>query len=276
MLEVGNLQTFEEDRAHFGAWVVVSAPLILGHDLADDAKNDLIWPIITNKKAIEVSQSFAEGDAFHPGGLVKSWTPPAPPGPAPAPTKEMYPWAVPAASGASGWSMASDGTVKINGLCLTASKPIALTACEPAKALEQHFMLASNGNLHLTGGNHQCIALLGGGGPALTTWGCNTGANEVFALSGGKLCSKTLGGEAVCLTPKTTQPGGGDGSLAEMQLWAKPQPAGAVAALVLNNRDAGTTNVSATINFADIRLTSSKLLWLGLGPYTYLVHTQTV
>ena len=137
MLEVGNLASFEEDRAHFGAWVVVSAPLILGHDLADDAKNDLIWPIITNKMAIEVSQSFAEGAAFHPGGLVKSWTPTAPPGPAPAPAKEIYPWAVPAASGASGWSMGSDGTVKIDGLCLTASKPVSLQACDPEKSVDQ-------------------------------------------------------------------------------------------------------------------------------------------
>jgi hypothetical protein len=49
MLEVGNLASFEEDRAHFGAWCIASAPLILGHDLANDATNDKIWPIITNK-----------------------------------------------------------------------------------------------------------------------------------------------------------------------------------------------------------------------------------
>ena len=61
------------------------------------------------------------------------------------------------------------------------------------------------------------------------------------------------------MTPKATQPGGGGGggSSAQMQLWAKPQPEGAVAALVLNNRDAGTANVSATIDFAEIRLAHS-------------------
>ena len=123
----------------------------------------------------------------------------------------------------------------------------------------QHFTLASNGNLHRTGGDQKCFALLGGAGPALTTWACNTGKNEVFTLSGGKLCSKTLGGKAVCMTPKATQPGGGGGggSSAQMQLWAKPQPEGAVAALVLNNRDAGTANISATIDFAEIRLAHS-------------------
>ena len=44
MLEVGKLASFQEDRSHFGAWCVVSAPLILGHDLADAVTNSLIWP----------------------------------------------------------------------------------------------------------------------------------------------------------------------------------------------------------------------------------------
>ena len=45
---------------------IASAPLILGHDLADEETNDKIWPIVTNKAAIRVSQSFAEGDLMHP------------------------------------------------------------------------------------------------------------------------------------------------------------------------------------------------------------------
>jgi hypothetical protein len=51
-----------------GAWCIASAPLILGHDLANEATNSKIWPIITNKAAIRVSQSFATGSTFHPGG----------------------------------------------------------------------------------------------------------------------------------------------------------------------------------------------------------------
>lgn len=55
MLEVGRMKTFNEDRSHFGAWVITSSPLILGHDLTDDATNEKIFPIVTNKEAIEVS-----------------------------------------------------------------------------------------------------------------------------------------------------------------------------------------------------------------------------
>jgi hypothetical protein len=42
MLEVGNLASVVEDQTHFGAWCIVSAPLILGHDLANNDTNDKI------------------------------------------------------------------------------------------------------------------------------------------------------------------------------------------------------------------------------------------
>ncbi len=69
MLEVGNMATFEEDRAHFGAWCVVSSPLILGYDLTNDNITAKIWPIISNTEAIKVNQQWAG----HPGRLVKAW-----------------------------------------------------------------------------------------------------------------------------------------------------------------------------------------------------------
>jgi hypothetical protein len=130
VLEVGNLDTFEEDRSHFGAWCIASAPLILGHDLANDATNSKIWPIITNKAAIHVSQSFAEGASMHPGGMVREWTttappPPAPgPGPTPSPPSgtQMYLWAT--TTKASGWTVPAvgkAGPVKhSSGLCVSA------------------------------------------------------------------------------------------------------------------------------------------------------------
>jgi len=58
MLEVGRMPTFNEDRTHFGAWVITSSPLVLGHDITDDAVNEKIWPIVTNKDAIAVSQTW--------------------------------------------------------------------------------------------------------------------------------------------------------------------------------------------------------------------------
>jgi len=71
MLEVGYLSSFEWNRAHFGAWAIMSAPLVLGLDLLDDALLDSVWPIISNREAIRVNQRWAG----HPGRLVRSWTP---------------------------------------------------------------------------------------------------------------------------------------------------------------------------------------------------------
>ena len=71
MLQVGNLASFEHDRANFGAWIIISAPLYLSFDLRDATRLDRAWQLITNTEAIAVSQQY-EG---HPGWLVKSWTP---------------------------------------------------------------------------------------------------------------------------------------------------------------------------------------------------------
>ena len=73
--EVGNMETVEEDRSHFGvralasvallraagslihtymllckcqAWCIVSSPLILSFDMRDKAKMERVWPIISN------------------------------------------------------------------------------------------------------------------------------------------------------------------------------------------------------------------------------------
>jgi alpha-galactosidase len=60
MLEVGNFDgdaaaVFMESRTHFGAWCIVSSPLILGLDLTDENKVDSVWDIISNTEAIAVS-----------------------------------------------------------------------------------------------------------------------------------------------------------------------------------------------------------------------------
>jgi hypothetical protein len=57
----------EETRTHFGSWAIVSSPLTLSHDVNNDTIMDQIWDVITNKEAIEVSQTYAgfSGGAFH-------------------------------------------------------------------------------------------------------------------------------------------------------------------------------------------------------------------
>merc|ERR1712070_108503 len=59
--------TKAETRTHFGAWVIVSSPLTLSHDVNNDTIMDEIWPIISNKEAIAVSQTYAG----YSGGVFK-------------------------------------------------------------------------------------------------------------------------------------------------------------------------------------------------------------
>ena len=111
--------------------------------------------------------------------------------------------------------------------------------------------MESNGQLHLQTLDHSaCLAIENFNGPGVVWWGCNTGSNEEFTLTGSALCSK--GG--YCLTAKATKPsgggGGGGGGGDALQIWAKPQPKGATAVLVLNNNLA--TNTTVPFNFADV------------------------
>ena len=59
MLEVGKLKSPQEDRSHFGAWSIVSSPLVLGFDMSDATIMDKVWPVITNKEVIAVNQAWA-------------------------------------------------------------------------------------------------------------------------------------------------------------------------------------------------------------------------
>jgi hypothetical protein len=73
MLEVGRINVngamhYKWNRAHFGAWCIVSSPLILGLDLTQTTAVAAIIDVITNKEAIAVNQEWAG----HPGALVWS------------------------------------------------------------------------------------------------------------------------------------------------------------------------------------------------------------
>ena len=56
---VGSKLTVEELRSHFGAWCIVSSPLILSHDVNDEDINSKVWPIIGNREAISINQDWA-------------------------------------------------------------------------------------------------------------------------------------------------------------------------------------------------------------------------
>lgn len=54
MLQVGNLPSVSEDRAHFTMWAMLAAPLIAGNDLREMSAGTL--DVLTNRDVIEVNQ----------------------------------------------------------------------------------------------------------------------------------------------------------------------------------------------------------------------------
>jgi hypothetical protein len=143
------------------------------------------------------------------------------------------------------------------------SKQVMLAACDGSAG--QQFVVESSGNLHgATGGKKLCVALENFEGPGVVMWSCNTGENEEFAFDAtdGSLCSKGDSAHAArCLVPRTTNPRPPSPPSASptMQIWAKPQPDGAVAVLVINNYEVGAAgnNQTVTIDFADVRFKSA-------------------
>lgn len=83
MLEVGITEggvpvlNFTEARTHFGAWCIVSSPLILGLNLSDTANLAIHWPIISNAEAIAVNQEYAgmSGTRFFQSADVTKFSP---------------------------------------------------------------------------------------------------------------------------------------------------------------------------------------------------------
>lgn len=86
MLEVGIMNTqslgvpplnFVESRSHFGAWCIVSAPLVLGMDLTNATTADFVWPIISNAEALAIHGDYAgmSGTRFFASDDVTLFTP---------------------------------------------------------------------------------------------------------------------------------------------------------------------------------------------------------
>ena len=78
MMEVGRMPYFVEDRTMFGAWVIVSSPLILGHDVTNASQNERVWAVVANPTAISINQAWHG----HPGRFVRA-------------TKSLQIWAKP-------------------------------------------------------------------------------------------------------------------------------------------------------------------------------------
>jgi len=76
MMEVGNLPTLGENRAHFTMWVMLAAPLIVGTDVVNLKPE--IRAILTDKDAIAVNQDVAgiQGFPWIKGSEVEIWAKP--------------------------------------------------------------------------------------------------------------------------------------------------------------------------------------------------------
>jgi len=71
MLQVGNgNMSLDEARTHFAAWVVTSAPLILGFDLTDRQTYQSVYPIVSNQAALQISATWTG----KPGALIANNT----------------------------------------------------------------------------------------------------------------------------------------------------------------------------------------------------------
>ncbi|CAE7605489.1 Slc12a5 [Symbiodinium natans] len=113
-------------RSQFGAYAVMSAPLMLSFDILDDGKLLEVWDIITNEEVIQVNQRWA-GAA---GRLLRKWSPHAG-------HERLFAWAQPcgpAEENASGWAYDADRQqVTWRGRCLSWADGAAILDCQQAE-----------------------------------------------------------------------------------------------------------------------------------------------
>ena len=128
-------------------------------------------------------------------------------------------------------------------LCLTVPEDgrskgkVLLSGCVVPVPPNQSWVFEANGTLHMHTAHPSapCLVLANARGPGLELFRCKPGGNEKFSYSAanGTLCTATLGKPPVqkCISARNSGPDGnsGDGTC---QLWAKPQPRGAVAVFV--------------------------------------------
>lgn len=268
MLEVGNMGDYLQERAHFGAWVIVSAPLILGFDLTNQDSMDRVWPIISNTEAIAVNQQWAG----HPGMLVYQYTPSST-------SNVSYLWAVDCNSQdptESPWSYdASTKTVRSpDGRCLDATDPTELTSRACSGASVQQFSYNA-GTGELVAPNGQCVDIYDFSGPVVQLYSCNGGCNQKFAFASDKTL-KDQCSPAKCISAQTSSPSG----TGVVQVWAKPQPKGAIAVFVINGANTAPAQV-LTIPFTWLNITGSFVardLWnhTDIGVYSNQFVTDPI
>jgi hypothetical protein len=235
--QVGNLGDFYEERAHFGAWVIVSSPLTLSFDLTNQVSMDRVWPIITNTEALAVSQTWAG----HPGMLVSQYAPP---------TKQKFAWAIKCNQSdpaQQGWSYnATSKTITQGSLCLDANSTasVRLSPCDGTAA--QRFTVT---NATVVGFTGQCLDVFNLQGPVVGLFHCNHGTNQQFAFSAGTIQAVS----GLCIAGL---PGSPTGHYV-VQVWAKPLDKGDVGLFIVNGVFRNDLAQTVTVPLSSLNITSS-------------------
>lgn len=243
MLEVGQVQgSAEWNRAHFGAWCIVSAPLILGLDLTQTDKLAAIVPFITNPEAIAVNQQWSG----HPGRLVEEMTPPKT-------GKFVASRPCSGAAAQQGWSYdAAARVVKIAGGCLdtTVDTEMQIKMCSGSASQLLDYNKTSK---TIVAADGRCLDANNWEVGNVWLYRCNGGTNQQVEFNDdGTVCDACHEPRKRCWEVTPTDPrSGGAGAV---QVWAKAQPKGAVAVLVINS---GTSPYAASVELAKLGLSGT-------------------
>jgi len=219
-------------------------------DLSDRAPIEAVIDVITNKEAIAVNQQWAG----HPGSLVKEFHPPVPK------AGKKYIVGVPCDSakdpGQLGWAIdAASSSITHGGKCadFADNEEVVLAPCNSSSPTQKFDYDSATGELKVAKG--MCLDVFYYAGPRVDVYGCNHNFNENFTLS----ASGVLSTEQVpahpsrCLSTSENNPEGN--SPTAVQVWAKPQPNGAMAVLFINSLPMA---VAANVSLKELNMTAKS------------------
>ena len=247
------------NRAHFGAWCIVSSPLILGLDVTQTSAVASIIDVITNPEALAVNQAWAG----HPGGLVWSGLGGALGFPAARVCASNN-----AALKQKGWSMHQVSTANASQLvapgggCLRVqgggfpggAGGTVIVDCNTTDGAQLFQVVPQNHGenyglpelgglspspsssaLQLRNGGH-CVDVHSGG-PIVWMYGCTGSPNDLFTLNTqNKTLSVAVGVDGLCVGVEAADPAGATFA-STLQAWAKPLKNGHGVAVLLINPD---------------------------------------
>lgn len=254
MLEVGRINGADGkldlpwNRAHFGAWCVISAPLILGLDLSQLQGLPEVVDIITNKEAIAVNQAWAG----HPGRMVWSALAGAMGFPAARPCDPHNP-----SLRQTGWSMKTldadsvqvlapgGGCLKVQGGGAPGGAGGLVIANCNSTDTSQLFSWDKD-NLQLKNNGH-CVDMHAGG-PIAWMYGCSTTSpnDKLFFNTSGTLSVK-FNGNYMCFGVEGVDPAGSTFA-SSLQAWAKPLQDDQGLALLLINPDSQAADFAVPLS----------------------------